>query len=125
MAHSEAEQEASRVLLGERSVPGRDVGGLVHPDVEDARRHHHVCRRVHEPERVAQDIASGTTRDPQRAEAEGLELDRRLGGFARIAAAQHSAPDADSSEIHGAQTATHENHAFASSSRLRTRSAMS
>jgi hypothetical protein len=49
VAHAEPEKEPSRMPVGQRCVAGRDVDRVVHPDVEDARRHDHPDRRVHEP----------------------------------------------------------------------------
>ena len=75
VTHAEAEQEPRLPRVVPTADVRRDVGGLVHPDVEDARRDDRTgCgaqQRLDGAEHVAADVG-----DPQRVVAQLVELGR-------------------------------------------------
>ena len=76
VARAEAQDEAPG--LPARVALAGDLLGVLHPDVEDARRDRHRPRRVQQDVDGAEDVAPGV-RDPQRAPAVLLELGRGVG----------------------------------------------
>src|SRR5262245_18277087 len=78
----------------------RDVGGLVHPDVEHAGRDRRVRRGAKQHfgrrEHVTADVGH-----PQRAVPELVEQRGRLRDLARVRVAELMRPDPDAGELHG------------------------
>ena len=86
VADAEAEQEAVWMLAGQCGVTCRGLVRRVHPDVEDPSGDGGPSGGGKETGRVAEHVAAVTAGDPDRTEAEFVELGRGLADRRRIGA---------------------------------------
>ena len=94
------EQEAARVVVVELRVCSRDVLRVVAEHVQDARGDHDPPRhRELLADHGEQLLVAGATGDPERAEAELLQLDGSLARLRAIAETELTAPDTDTTEL--------------------------
>src|SRR5580700_6130393 len=83
-------------------VLGRHLGGVVHPDIEDAGDHGKSRGGAEDAGDVSEDVPARAARDPQGTETQGLELPGRFARLAGVRRPELTAPDPYSAQIHGA-----------------------
>src|SRR5467141_1698931 len=92
VAHTETEQEASLPIVAPRRPSPRDLGRVLHPDIENARRDDDARGRAQQGFDGPEDVAAYVGY-PDRAVTELVELDGRRGDGFGVAVAQLRRPD--------------------------------
>src|SRR5579859_803046 len=95
MADADSEQEAVRELGGEPGVHRCRLLRRVRPDADDPCRDGDLARRRKQEAQTLLETFGAATWDPDRVEADLLELDCSGGDFVRVTLAQLRAPDAE------------------------------
>ena len=103
VAHAQPEEEPVAAGGAQRRRLGRDLAGVVAPDVEDAGGHDEVGRGVQRGAAAVEHVAARSSGDPEGAVAGRLDGRRRRTDRTRVPAPQ-TAPDADSTQLDHAVT---------------------